>query len=316
MGGGPVRGAAEEEFMTQVNHVEKRVVRDENGRISRVEEHSWVEAPHNYTTHTRAVIDEGTSKRDAQRARDAAVAASAARPRGGTLRMSSGEGKLEAKTHTEPATTSEAPRSDGEIDLRDLGLDPARIDPSRFDPKAADRAGTIVATFATLGVVDADGDVIVPSAIADGIEVLFGSWNHSSVTGSVLPIGRGRIVNDGRTAKIHATVFDTPDARAEIAVIRGLASVAQYSFAFRVLDFSTDYKELEQFPGARRILKSLDVYEVSAVYAGAGVQTGTDSIGKGITLRVSAFTDMDHPHRSRSRIWTTQFTDMTHPASS
>jgi len=269
--------------MTQVNHVEKRVVRDENGRISRVEEHSWLEAPHNYTTHARAVIDEGTSKRDAQHARDAAVAAIAARPRGGTLRMSSGEGKLEAKTHTEPATTSGAPRSDGLLDLRDLG-DPSDIDPSRFDPKAADRAGTIVATFATLGVVDSDGDVIVPTAITDGIEVLFGSWNHSSVTGSVLPIGRGRIVNDGRTAKIHATVFDTPDARAELATIKALGPICQYSFAFRVLDFSTDHKELEQFPGARRILKSLDVYEVSAVYAGAGVDTGTVSTGKAITL--------------------------------
>jgi len=31
---------------------------------------------------------------------------------------------------------------------------------------------------------------------------------------------------------------------------------------------------------------------------------------------VSAFTDMTHLHQFRSRIWTTQFTDMTHPASS
>ncbi len=31
-------------------------------------------------------------------------------------------------------------------------------------------------------------------------------------------------------------------------------------------------------------MKSLDVYEVSAVYAGAGVRTGTDSTAKGIAL--------------------------------
>jgi len=198
--------------------------------------------------------------------------------------VSSGEGKLEAKTHTEPATTSGAPRSDGLLDLRDLDIDPSRLSPSRFDTKAVDRAGSLVATFATLGVVDADSDVILASAIPSGTEVLFGSWNHSSVTGSVLPIGRGRIVIDGRTAKIHATIFDTPDARAEFATIKALGPICQYSFAFRVLDASTDHRELEQFPGAQRILKSLDVYEVSAVYAGAGVRTGTDSTAKGIAL--------------------------------
>jgi len=32
--------------------------------------------------------------------------------------------------------------------------------------------------------------------------------------------------------------------------------------------------------------------------------------------QVSAFTDMTHLHQFRSRIWTTPFTDMTHPAPS
>jgi len=35
-----------------------------------------------------------------------------------------------------------------------------------------------------------------------------------------------------------------------------------------------------------------------------------------IDFRVSAFTDMTHLHQFRSRIWTTPFTDMTHPAPS
>lgn len=40
---------------------------------------------------------------------------------------------------------------------------------------------------------------------------------------------------------------------------------------------STDHEELKEYPGARRILKSLDVIEACAVIRGAGVGTGTDS---------------------------------------
>lgn len=63
--------------------------------------------------------------------------------------------------------------------------------------KAANGDGQLVATFSRFDVVDRDGDVTLASAIPRGAEVLLGSWNHSSVTGSALPIGKGRIVNDG-----------------------------------------------------------------------------------------------------------------------
>lgn len=144
-------------------------------------------------------------------------------------------------------------------------------------------AGPLVATFARFGVVDRDFDVTLASAIPDGQEVLFGSWNHSSVNGSVLPIGRGRIRNDGTRTQIVAEIFDTEDALTEYSVLKSLGPLAEFSYAFHVLDASTDYAELEQYPGARRILKELQVFEVSAVYAGAGIRTGIDS-AKGILL--------------------------------
>jgi len=147
----------------------------------------------------------------------------------------------------------------------------------------ADGAGSLTATFSRFLVVDRDGDVTLPTAIPDGTETLLGSWNHSSVVGSALPIGKGYVVNDGSSAKFVGSIFDTDDALAEFAVIKGLGSLAQYSYSFRVLEQSTDYKDLEAYPGARRILKELDIFEVSAVYAGAGIGTGTDR-AKGIPL--------------------------------
>src|SRR5687768_15515291 len=120
----------------------------------------------------------------------------------------------------------------------------------------ADGAGSLVATFSRFGVVDHDGDVTLASAIEDGAEVVLGSYNHSSVSGDALPIGKGRIRNDGTRAQIVAEIFDTPAAQAEFATIKGLGDLAEYSYSFRVLEQSTDADELESYPGARRILKS------------------------------------------------------------
>ena len=145
-------------------------------------------------------------------------------------------------------------------------------------------SGALTATFARFGVPDRDRDVILPTAIADGTELLLGAWNHASISpGTTLPIGKGRIVNDGTRAQIVATIFDTPHAQEQYSAIRGLGSLAEYSFGFHVIEASTDPAELDRYPGAKRILKELEVFEVSAVFAGAGVRTGTDS-AKGIRL--------------------------------
>jgi len=84
-------------------------------------------------------------------------------------------------------------------------------------------------------------------------------------------------VNDGRRAQIVAEIFDTPAAQEQYLVIRGLGSLCEWSFGFRVLEASTEQAELDQFPGAKRILKELEVFEVSAVFSGAGIGTQTDS---------------------------------------
>jgi prohead serine protease len=160
-----------------------------------------------------------------------------------------------------------------------------------FGELKTDGAGALVATFSRFAVVDHDGDVTLKSAIEDGAEVVLGSYNHSSVSGSALPIGKGVIRNDGTRAQIVADIFDTPAARAEYQTIKGLGDLAEYSYSFRVLEQSTDADELSDYPGARRILKALDVIEACAVIRGAGIGTGTDSAKRGtLTLADLGFT--------------------------
>jgi len=145
-------------------------------------------------------------------------------------------------------------------------------------------SGALTATFARFGVPDRDRDVILPTAIADGTELLLGAWNHSSISpGTTPPIGKGRVVNDGTRAQVVATIFPNTAAQEQYSAIKGLGSLCEWSFGFRVLEQSTDLDELAAYPGAKRILRELEVFEVCPVFAGAGVNTGTDS-AKGIRL--------------------------------
>jgi len=94
-------------------------------------------------------------------------------------------------------------------------------------------AGALTATFARFGAPDRDRDVILPTAIADGTELMLGAYNHASISpGTTPPIGKGRVVNDGRRAQIIAEIFPTAHAQEQYATIKGLGNLCQYSFGF------------------------------------------------------------------------------------
>jgi len=54
------------------------------------------------------------------------------------------------------------------------------------------------------------------------------------------------------------------------SVLKALGPYAQFSYGYEILDGSVDPRELKQYPGATRILKKVDVFEVSPVLRGAG----------------------------------------------
>lgn len=139
-----------------------------------------------------------------------------------------------------------------------------------------DGAGRGLARIATLSAVDSDGDTYAPGAFA---------WKEGGQQwAAILPahdrrhvsLGKCRVYEDGDAA-LAELIFnlDIPQAKAwHSAIMFDLANgrpVQEYSYGYEVVDSA-----MEQRGGANvRLLKRLDVFEVSPVLKGAGEGTGT-----------------------------------------
>ena len=136
----------------------------------------------------------------------------------------------------------------------------------------ADEEGAFSATFATLNVVDHDGDITVPGAFQDGKETLVGAYQHAM---SSLPIGKGVIRSDEKRAWIDGKFFlDTPHGDAAYRTVKNAGATLEWSYIFNI----TDSEEATVDGQAVRRLKGLDVWSVDPVLRGAGIDTGTDHI--------------------------------------
>lgn len=141
----------------------------------------------------------------------------------------------------------------------------------RVDIKDGDR-GEITAVFATLGVIDSDGDVTVTGAFEDGAPVRISAYGHKSWDGA-LPVGRGVIKTVGDEAILDGRFFidDMPEARSTFAAVKGLAELQEWSYGYDPTEFSFG----EQGGQRVRFLNRLKVHEISPVLLGAGVGTRT-----------------------------------------
>lgn len=140
----------------------------------------------------------------------------------------------------------------------------------RVEIKDADK-GEITAVFATLNVVDADGDVILPGAFEQGAKVRISAYGHSS-WGERLPVGKGTIRETKTEAVLDGRFFmDVPDAVATFSVVKQLGEdgLQEFSFGYDPVEFS--FGEFEDRPV--RFLAKLKTHEVSPVLLGAGVNT-------------------------------------------
>jgi hypothetical protein len=143
----------------------------------------------------------------------------------------------------------------------------------------AGKPGAFRATIASLApVVDHDGDVTEPGAFKQGQQVILSAYGHASWSGA-LPVGKGVIGANASRAWVDGEFFlDTAPGRDTYQTMKALGALAEFSYGFEVLSASFDRSELSAYPGARRILKSLDTFEVSPVLKGAGIGTGLDYI--------------------------------------
>jgi len=136
--------------------------------------------------------------------------------------------------------------------------------------KNADR-GEVTAIFSTFNVIDSDGDVTLPGAFEDGVEVPISAYGHASWQGA-LPVGKARIRQTDTQAILEGQFFmETQAGRDTFTVVKELGDLGQWSYGFDIVKHS-----FGEFEGRQvRFLELVKVHEVSPVLVGAGVGVRT-----------------------------------------
>jgi hypothetical protein len=136
---------------------------------------------------------------------------------------------------------------------------------------SSDETGEFKAVFATLNVIDKDGDVTVNGAFKTGQEVLISAYQHTSWQGA-LNVGRGVIREVGNEAVVDGKFYiNTTHGLDAYRTVKQNGNLQQWSYGF-----DTEAAEPGVMNGQDvQFLKSLDTHEVSPVLIGAGVNTRT-----------------------------------------
>lgn len=137
--------------------------------------------------------------------------------------------------------------------------------------------GQVTAVFATLDVVDKDGDVTVKGAFTDGAKAVISPFGHKIWEGSP-PVGKGTIKEVDNEAVFEGQFFmNTTHGRDAFETIKALTEDdgpgSEWSYGFDVEDSDPAQKGSAYGDKHKRTLKKLKVHEVSPVLIGAGVQT-------------------------------------------
>lgn len=141
--------------------------------------------------------------------------------------------------------------------------------------KVADETkGTVEAVFATLDVIDADGDVTLKGAFDDGAPVRISAYNHQSWK-DALPVGRGTIHETDGEAILKGQFFlETQHGRDHFETVKGMGELQEWSYGYDIVEADKGTKDDQQV----QFLKKLKVHEVSPVILGAGVDTRTRAV--------------------------------------
>jgi hypothetical protein len=149
--------------------------------------------------------------------------------------------------------------------------------------------GEVEAVVATIGVVDRDGDVILPGAIAVPNRVMLSEYEHDIVLKRAAPVGVGSITEEGGRVILRGRFFlETARGREAFATVKALGDDGRWSFGFPNATARTATLTPElRVQGARRVLSWIDPMEASPVFRAAGHGTGTVAT-KAETTEISA----------------------------
>lgn len=135
-----------------------------------------------------------------------------------------------------------------------------------------EESGTFEAIFSRFNVIDHDRDVTLPGAFKDGQSVRISFWGHRWQD---LPVGKGTIYNRDDYAIVKGKFFlDTDVGLETYKTVKNLGDLQEWSYGFEILESESGTFEGEEVT----LLKSLDVFEVSPVFLGAGIGTMTTDI--------------------------------------
>lgn len=137
--------------------------------------------------------------------------------------------------------------------------------------------GEVTAIVATLGVVDKDGDVLLPGSFPSSAVVKMSGYSHDVVMEGAPPVGKGTIVVEGDKAIFRGKFFMSSErAREAFAIVKELGTDGEWSFGFpRASVKSATMTDEWKAKGAHRLVAGLTPVEASPVFVGAGVGTGT-----------------------------------------
>lgn len=143
--------------------------------------------------------------------------------------------------------------------------------------------GEVTAIFATLNVIDSDGDVTVKGAFDDGAACAISAYGHQTWKGE-LPVGKGTIRETSTEAVFEGRFFmDTQAGADTFTVVKEMSAKdgpgQEWSYGLTQVQ-----AEMGKFDGQRvRFIKGVVVPEVSPVLLGAGVNTRTvDAKGRAL----------------------------------
>lgn len=138
--------------------------------------------------------------------------------------------------------------------------------------------GQVSAVFSTFNVVDKDGDLTLPGAIKDGMEVVISAYGHQSHYGA-LPLGKGVIRTTKTEAILDSQFFlDTTHGADAFKVVKNLGPLQEWSYSLHNVT-----RKSQEIDGQMvSIIEDIGlIKEVSPVLIGAGVNTRT-LVAKGL----------------------------------
>lgn len=140
--------------------------------------------------------------------------------------------------------------------------------------KALDDAGHGLARIAMLSAIDHDGDTYAPGAFGEQWTQIVAAHDWQTV-----PLGKARVyeAGDEALAELHMNLA-TAAGRDWHAALKfdldggdGIPPVQEWSYGFRILEAEDQVRDGDKV----RVLKRLQVHEVSPVVKGAGIGTAT-----------------------------------------